>query len=135
VAESPYRWLIVALGGLAGCCLQATLRDYARFGQFVLDGGRIEGRSIVPDGWFDEATRTPFAASGGRGYGYQWRSLREGTFAAIGIHGQLIFVDPARRLVIAMNSAWPEATNAERSKARMEFLKIITEAVGAGSPR
>jgi len=37
---------------LAGCCLQAALRDFARFGQFVLDGGRVDGKSIVPDGWF-----------------------------------------------------------------------------------
>jgi CubicO group peptidase (beta-lactamase class C family) len=55
VTESPYR-----------CCLQAALRNYARFGQFVLDGGRIAGRPTVPEGWFEE-----------------WWVLGEGTFAAM----------------------------------------------------
>ena len=114
---------------LAGCCLQAALRDFARFGQFVLDGGRIDGRAIVPDGWFEDATRMHVAASADRGYGYQWWTLDRGAFAAIGIHGQLIYIDPAHKLVVAMNSAWPVATGADRSDARKKFLALITEAV------
>lgn len=117
---------------LAGCCLQAALRDYARFGQFVLDGGRIDGESIVPDGWFEEATRKHFATHDpDRGYGYQWWTFEGGGFAAIGIHGQLIYIDPARQLVVAMNSAWPAATSPERNAARKEFLQRITAAVDA----
>ncbi len=115
---------------LAGCCLQASLRDYARFGQFVLDGGRIDGRSIVPDGWFEEATRKQVPiGSPGRGYGYQWWTYDAGMFAAIGIHGQLIYVDPQRRLVVAINSAWPEATNRERSSVNARFLIKLTGAI------
>jgi CubicO group peptidase (beta-lactamase class C family) len=117
---------------LAGCCLQAALRDFGRFGQFVLDGGRIDGRSIVPDGWFAAATRKQFPTTDpNRGYGYQWWTLDGQTFAAIGIHGQLIYVDPPRRLVVAINSAWPVATGAERSAARREFLDLIAAAVDA----
>lgn len=117
---------------LAGCCLQAGLRDYARFGQFVLDGGRIDGRAIVPDGWFEAATRRQTAtAYTDRGYGYQWWVLDGGSFAAIGIHGQLIYVDPARRLVVAINSAWPVATGPERSTARREFQNLIAAAIDA----
>jgi CubicO group peptidase (beta-lactamase class C family) len=117
---------------LAGCCLQAALRDYARFGQFVLDGGRIDGTLDRPGRWFAAATRTqhstPYADVG---YGYQWWSLDGGRFAAIGIHGQLIYIDPARRLVVAINSAWPVATGPDRSRARNEFLRLITDAVDA----
>ena len=117
---------------LAGCCLQAGLRDFARFGQFVLDGGRIDGRSIVPDGRFDAATRKQAAIEvAGWGYGYQWWTLDSGSFAAIGIHGQLIYIDPARRLVVAINSAWPVATVPERSAARKEFPSLIAAAVDA----
>ena len=116
---------------LAGC-LQAGLRDYARYGQFALDGGRIDGRSIVPDGWFEAATRTQTAtAYSDWGYGYQWWTMDGGRFAAIGIHGQLIYVDPSRRLVVAINSAWPVATGPERSTARREFLNLIAAAVDA----
>jgi CubicO group peptidase (beta-lactamase class C family) len=121
---------------LAGCCLQAALRDYARFGQFVLDGGRVDGRSIVPDGWFEAATQRQVATSDPvRGYGYQWWTLDAGTFAGIGIHGQLLYIDPARRLVVALNSAWPVPTGAERSAARMAFLKLIADAVDADRRR
>jgi CubicO group peptidase (beta-lactamase class C family) len=117
---------------LGGCCFQAAPRDYARFGQFVLDGGRIDGRSIVPDGWFEDATRKHFDTSfPDRGYGYQWWTLGGGTFAGIGIHGQLLYIDPARQMVVAMNSAWPTATSPERAVARMGFLEVISDAVDA----
>jgi len=120
----------------AGCCLFAGLRDYARIGQFILDGGRIDGRSIVPDGWFEAATRRQIATTyADRGYGYQWWTMDDGAFAAIGIHGQLIFIDRSRRLVVAINSAWPVATGADRSAARTRFLNLITAAVDAESIR
>jgi CubicO group peptidase (beta-lactamase class C family) len=47
----------------------------------------------------------------GLGYGYQWWTRDDGTFNASGIHGQQIHIDPARRLVIAINSAWPMANS------------------------
>jgi CubicO group peptidase (beta-lactamase class C family) len=120
---------------LAGCCLQATLRDFARFGQFVLEGGRIHGRAVVPPGWFAEATRasvaTPYT---GRGYGYLWWVRTDGSFDAIGIHGQLLHVDPSRELVVVIASAWPEATSPERSVARDSLLQLIsTEASPPGA--
>ncbi|HEV8150222.1 MAG TPA: serine hydrolase, partial [Gemmatimonadales bacterium] len=116
----------------AGCCLQASLRDFGRFGQLVLEGGKIDGRAIVPDGWFEAATHKQVAIPyPGRGYGYQWWTSDNGTFDAIGIHGQLIHIDPARHLVVAMNSAWPEATSAERSAARKNLLESIATMLDA----
>jgi len=41
--------------GLSGSGLGATLRDYARFGSFVLDDGVVDGKRLVPEGWFREA--------------------------------------------------------------------------------
>jgi CubicO group peptidase (beta-lactamase class C family) len=121
---------------LAGCCLHAGLRDFARFGQFVLDGGKIDGRSIVPDGWFEEATRGRLATTtAGRRYGYQWWVFDDGTFAAIGIHGQAIVIDRARRLVVAINSVWPVPTDPARSAARQAILATIDSALDAESRR
>ena len=117
---------------LGGCCLQAALRDFARFGQFVLDDGKIGGQSIVPDGWFAEATRQQWPTTyPERGYGFQWWTGAGNTFDAIGIHGQLIHVDPSRRLVVVTNSAWPEATNRERTFARLRILDAIAAALDA----
>jgi CubicO group peptidase (beta-lactamase class C family) len=132
--ERSASWSIDRSGHeLAGCCLQAALRDYARYGQFVLEGGRVDGESIVPDGWFEEATRTQVqTGSPGIGYGYQWWTAADGTFKAIGIHGQLIHIDPARGLVVAINSAWREAGSPARWSARNEFLSAIATAIDAG---
>lgn len=109
---------------LAGCCLQMTLRDFGRFGQFVLDGGRIDGKSVVPDEWFHEATRTQVPLWG-FGYGYQWWTFGGGTYRALGIHGQMIHIDPARQLVVVINSAWPEADSFERQMIASNFLATI----------
>jgi len=114
---------------LAGCCLQMALRDFARFGHFVLEGGRIDGESIVPEGWFQTATRTQVPIWGGWGYGYQWWTFADGTFQALGIHGQMIHIDPARSLVVVINSAWPEADSNIRHAAVSAFLKTIEKEV------
>ena len=110
---------------MAGCCLQMTLRDFARFGQFVLDDGHINGESIVPDGWFKTATKIQVPLWPGGGYGYGWWIFNGNTFEALGIHGQMIHIDPARKLVIAVNSAWPEAESNERHLAVANFVKSI----------
>ncbi len=112
---------------LAGCCLQAKLRDFGRFGQFVLEGGRINGESIVPDGWFQEATHTQIPLWPHGGYGYQWWIFNDSTFEALGIHGQVIHIDPARRLVVVINSAWPEAESDERHAATANFINTIAK--------
>ena len=114
---------------LAGCCLQMTLRDFARFGQFVLEGGRINGESIVPGDWFKAATHTQIQIWGSLGYGYGWWTFDDGTFEALGIHGQVIHIDPARRLVVAINSAWPEAESIVRHEAVANFLNTIAKEI------
>lgn len=114
---------------LAGCCLQMKLRDLARFGQFVLEGGRINGESIVPDDWFLTATQTQIPIWGGLGYGYLWWTYADGTFQALGAHGQMIHIDPVRRLVVAINSAWPEAESDKRRAAVSNFLKTIAKEI------
>jgi CubicO group peptidase (beta-lactamase class C family) len=114
---------------LAGCCLQAKLRDFARFGQFVLEGGRINGESIVPDGWWKTATHTQVPLWPGGGYGYQWWIFNGNTFEALGIYGQVIHIDPARHLVVAINSAWPEAESNKRHAAVAAFINTIAKEI------
>jgi len=114
---------------LAGCCLQMKLRDFARFGQFVLEGGIINGESIVPVDWFQTATHTQIPVWGGLGYGYQWWTYADGTFQALGVHGQMLHIDPVRRLVVAINSAWPEAESDKRRAAVSNFLRTIVKEI------
>ena len=112
---------------MAGCCLQMRLRDFGRFGQFVLEDGYINGESIVPDDWFEKATNIQVPLWPGGGYGYGWWIFNSHSFEALGIHGQKIYIDPSRKLVIAINSAWPEADSNERHFATATFIKSITD--------
>lgn len=109
-----------------GSGVSATLADYARLGQFLLDGGIANSKPVLADGWIADATRK-HADIGvpGRGYGYQWWTYDNGAFAGIGIFGQLLYVDPARHLVVVQMAAWPVATNDEQARARTAFVQAV----------
>jgi CubicO group peptidase (beta-lactamase class C family) len=130
--EQQATWVISKTGQeISGCCVQAATRDFARFGLFVLDGARVNGQPVVPDNWFAEAT-TKRADIGipGRGYGYQWWTYDDGSFAARGIFGQGIFIDPKRKLVIASNADWGGgAQDRTASRAREDFYRAVQKAV------
>lgn len=132
--EQQATWILSKTGQeISGCCIQAATRDFARFGQFILDGATVSGQSIVPEGWLQEAT-TPRTGTGlpGRGYGYQWWTYDDGSFAARGIFGQGIFVDPVRRIVIASNANWGGgASDPQATAARYAFYAAVQKAVDA----
>jgi CubicO group peptidase (beta-lactamase class C family) len=134
-------WLLSRTGKeISGCCLQASPRDFARFGLFIMNGARVDGRSIVPDGWLAEATSQRTAIDRPeRGYGYQWWTYADGTFAARGIFGQGIFIDPKRKLVIVSNADWGGgATDRVASEAREAFYRAVQKAIddeAAAAPR
>lgn len=109
-----------------GSGVSATLADYARLGQFLLDGGIANGQAVLADGWIADATHK-HADIGvpGRGYGYQWWTYDNGAFAGIGIFGQLLYVDPVRHLVVVQLAAWPVATNDEQARARTAFVEAV----------
>ena len=129
--ERDAAWMVDAAGQeAAGCCLMASLSDWGRVGQLVLEDGVVDGRSILPEGWFDEATsRQADIGVPGMGYGYQWWTFDDGTFAARGIFGQMIHIDPERRAVVVILSAWPVATGNARSAARNAFLARVAAAL------
>jgi CubicO group peptidase (beta-lactamase class C family) len=134
--EQDATWLVDHVGNeQGGCCLQATLRDYARFGQFILDDGRIDGESILPQGWLEAATRTQADTGFPGGYGYQWWPLGDGTFQARGIFGQFIHVDPARRLVVAISAAWPGPREEDRRAAQIRLAAEIAAIIDAENAR
>ncbi len=130
-------WLLGATDHeISGCCISAALRDYARFGQFILGGGVAGGQKILPDDWLPSATsKQADIGVPGRGYGYQWWTNDDGSFAAQGIFGQGIFIDPKRKLIIATNGNWPKASyNGESLGADREaFYKMVQASVDARS--
>ncbi len=132
--EHDASWLLGSTGHeISGCCLQASTRDFARFGLFILGGGIAEGKSVLPDGWIAEATTKHADTDQAEdGYGYQWWIVNDGSYAARGIFGQSIFIDPKRKLVIASNSNWPQATDrqgGDQGKKRFAFYKQVQLAI------
>nr|WP_240049054.1 serine hydrolase [Parerythrobacter lutipelagi] len=109
---------------VGGCCLSLRLADYARFGQFVLEGGG----NVVPAGWFEDAGDSKVQFGGGFGYGYQWWTYPVDNFGAQGIFGQAITIVPENNLVIAVVSNWPSATSREN---RLKLL-MASAAIAQG---
>ncbi len=133
--EAKATWLLGKTGHeIAGCCLQAATRDFARMGLFVLANGNAAGQQIVPADWFAAAIhKQKDIGEPGKGYGYQWWTYDDGSVAAQGIFGQGIFIDPKRRLVIASNADWTRATKGPEGDAREAFYQKVQALIDAGN--
>lgn len=130
--EQQATWILSKTGKeIGGCCVQASSRDYARMGLFILNGAKVNGQSIVPDGWWAEATtRRAKTGNAGRGYGYLWWTYDDGSYAARGIFGQGIFIDPKRKLVIVSNANWAGgARDPVATEARENFYREVQKAI------
>jgi CubicO group peptidase (beta-lactamase class C family) len=131
--EHDAYWLLSSAGGVetGGCCINATLRDYARIGRFVLaDGVLPSGERVVPENWIRDSV-TP--SQGSENYGYLWWLYDEGAFSARGIFQQRIFIDPARDAVIATHGNALNATGDEdqdHTNAVIEALRRTLEPQG-----
>ena len=112
---TDFEWL--SFSGCADVAAFAGLRlrprDLVKLGQLVADGGRWNGRQVLPAWWIDEST-APRVNAEGHGalyYGYHWwlgRSLLNGHdlswIAGFGGGGQRLFVVPKLDLVVAVNA-------------------------------
>ncbi len=89
-----------------GAGFNATLRDFGRFGLMMLRNGEANGEQIVPADWVAQSTvpdegYEPTAKGAPFGYQYQWWTLPgSDAYAAIGLHDQFIYIDPATDTVI-----------------------------------
>lgn len=105
---------VLASGGL-----NVTLRDLARFGQMVLDGGRVGAKQVAPARWIadmqEKADPGPWQR-GPNGEGqdgayrtFFWHTLNDhGAFYARGVHGQYVYIDPVADVVIVKLSSNPD---------------------------
>jgi CubicO group peptidase (beta-lactamase class C family) len=120
--EADATWWLESPDGLeiGGSGLSATLRDYGRFGLFLMDDGVVKGERILPEGWVREAGSSKTIGGKVVDYGYMiWPfsaspgSINQGAFQALGIYGQHIYVNPRERVVIVVWSAQPKPTDKE----------------------
>ena len=134
-AEADAFWLAdgppgpAGAGGRAlnGMGFNATLRDFARLGQLLLDDGKRGETRILPEGWVEQMTA--MRPTGGRrpGYGYQtWQIDDErGAYAAVGLAGQFIYVHPESRTVIVKLSYYPPAEPEHVMPQTLDYFKAI----------
>lgn len=112
-AEQPGFYIMDGQPGVgrefSGAGFNATLRDYARIGQMMLNGGKANGNQIVSPEWVKESTASSGTSGSQRGgYGLQWWLLGEqGGYSAIGLQGQFIYVDPKSKTVVVKISYFP----------------------------
>lgn len=135
--ESDATWWLEAPHGLevAGSGISATLRDYGRFGQFIMNDGVIGSASVLPPGWMQEATAPRQVGGKQLDYGYMWwpvaahdGSFDDGAFSARGIFGQYIYINPKRQIVIVVLSARSKPKGAE-AIADNDFFNSAVEAL------
>jgi CubicO group peptidase (beta-lactamase class C family) len=149
-AEAHATWLVDKAGYEAAfCCLNAVLRDYARFGMLLANYGELDGKQIIPAEWVKAAT-TPQAdylkvghATKFNGYGYQTWLLGDGSgrpreggdpvlrFAALGLHGQAIFVDAASKLVVVHTAVWADGDDRAERGAQFRLFAAIHQKVAS----
>ena len=108
-----------------GAGLNATARDHARFGLMFLNGGKANGKQVVPADWVQQATvpdkgYEPTAEGEPFGYQYQWWTLPgSDAYSAIGLFHQFIYVDPAHNMVIVKTSYTPEPEGREEENINL----------------
>lgn len=140
-AEADASWTTDGTGQeVAYCCLNAVLRDYARFGLLLASGGALGGRQIIPRQWLVDATTAPApnaaVAPGPNGqtwgYGYQtW--LMPGPrhdVALMGVHGQRVFIDPPSGLVLVQTAVRVSPTRSEGDVELNALWRGLLEQLG-----
>jgi CubicO group peptidase (beta-lactamase class C family) len=112
---------------LNGMGFNATLRDFARLGQLMLDGGEANGTRILPESWVEQMTAMKPTGAPMPGYGLQtWQVDAEpGAYSAVGLAGQYIYVHPVSRTVIVKLSHFPPGNDNDVSRATVEYFRAI----------
>ena len=113
----------------SGAGFNATLRDFARIGQMMLDGGVANGRRIVSADWVRQSTRpTGPDRNPIGGYGLQWWTVGDGeAYSAIGLQGQFIYVNPRTRTVVVKLSYFPPGDDSPLLGETLAFLKATSD--------
>ncbi|WP_170416848.1 serine hydrolase domain-containing protein [Ruegeria atlantica] len=116
------------LGGL-----NFTTRDFARFGQMILQNGEHNGQQIVPAEWIAESVFPSAPTEAGEiGYGYQWWipvGAHEGEFLARGVYGQYIYFDQPRGVLIVSTGADRNFRDAGVNDANIEMFRRIAQSL------
>lgn len=122
----------------AGGGFNATLRDMARLGQMLLDDGRWGNEQVVPPaaiasirygGRKDTFAKADYKTLPGWSYGSLWWISNDshGAYAARGVHGQTVWIDPAADMVIVRFASHPKAANAANDATSLPAYRAVAD--------
>ena len=110
-----------------GAGFNATLRDYGRLGQMILDDGVANGRHILPRDWVRLSTAPGYPETEAGGYGLQWWTVADANaYYAVGLQGQFIYIDPDSRTVVVKLSYFPPGDETA-SEESLDFMRAASE--------
>ncbi len=104
--EYPASWSLSEDGNdgveKAFCCLNARTIDFAKFGRLYLNRGNWNGKQIIPESWIAQSLRSSKENGQRLTYHYNWGigPKKYGSFYAIGLYGQLIYMYPEKNVII-----------------------------------
>lgn len=121
----------------AGGGLTAGLRDLGRIGLLMLNRGVIDGERLFPAEVVDKIAaggdRSKFGSGfptlGAASYKSQWWVFHNahGAFAARGVHGQTIYVDPTAEMVLVRFASFPQAPNGLIDPTSLPAYQAVAE--------
>lgn len=122
----------------AGGGFNATLRDLARLGQLMLDEGRVDDEQIIPaaaieriqqGGSLEAFANSHYTALKGWSYRSMWWNTHNehDAYAARGVHGQTIYIDPTAEMVIVRLASHPIAANAASDPTSLPAYHAIAQ--------
>ena len=138
-AEQDAYMTVDAIGtSFAGGGLSAGLRDLGRIGQLMLNKGKINGVRLFPESVIENilqgGDKQAFAKAGyqsllGGSYRSMWWVFHNahGAYAARGVHGQTIYIDPTAEMVIVRFSSHPQAKNAVIDPTSLPAYQAVAE--------
>ena len=128
---------------LANGGFNATLRDYARFGQMLLEQGRVDDKQIVPARWIHDIHNAnhqlfgepyTFSAPNGAYKNQFWiEDIAKKAFMARGVFGQLIYIDPGHDMVVVKLSSCPEFVSVPRLRDALNAIHVMANALPVSS--
>ena len=136
-------WTDEASHALTYCCIDATSRDFARFGLLIARGGKWGNTQVVSEAWVNAATAVSVSLASDSNYGLHWWINSDlDYFYSAGLHKNHIYIFPQHDLVIVRNSTFTRTgddtvrtgsnwhyTDAPNSWDNAEFVTYVTDAI------
>jgi len=123
---------------LADGGFNATLRDFARFGQLHLQGGARDGKQIIPKAWIKDIrsgghglfndTGREFLPNGRYRNQFWVEDASQETVMCIGVFGQLIYIAPQDKMVVVKLSTWPDFVDLTHKRNTLRAIHAIARA-------